>query len=87
MRVTVIPEDKWIRKDDLSENLPEWNFNDANIHAIQWYDTEGEIEYGGRPKPPNEIITDVSIVQPYVDALEDYINQQNQEESVGITTN
>lgn len=77
MRVTVIPEDKWIRKDDLSENLPEWNFDDVNIHAIQWYDTEGEIEYKGTPKPPNESITDISIVQPYVDALENYINQIN----------
>jgi hypothetical protein len=84
MRVTIIPEDKWIRKDDVSTNLPEWNFDDENIHAIQWYDTEGEIEYKEKPKLPNEVITDISIVQPYVDVLDAYLIQQ--QENVGIGT-
>lgn len=75
MRVTVVPEDKFIRKDDIFTHLPEWNFNDSNIHAIQWYDTEGEIEYKGKPKPPNEFFTDFSILQPYLDALDVYLNQ------------
>ena len=72
MRVTIIPSDKWIRKDNLSAHLSEWNFDDSDIHAIQWYDTEGEIEYNGRP-PRNEVITDESILQPYVDALDEYL--------------
>jgi hypothetical protein len=75
MRVTIIPEDKKIRRDDVIVNLLEWNFDDSNIHAIQWYDTEGEIEYKGRPKPPNEVFFDSSILQPYLDALDSYLNQ------------
>jgi hypothetical protein len=78
MRVTIIPSDKWIRRDDIAANLPEWNFDDSNIHAIQWYDTEGEIEYRGIPTPPNEIITDASILKPYLDALDEYLNDQEQ---------
>lgn len=76
MRITVIPADRWIRRDDDAAKLPEWPFDDANIHAIQWYDTEGEIEYTGRPKPPNEIITDATVLQPYLDSLDAYLAAQ-----------
>jgi hypothetical protein len=76
MRVTVIPADRWIRRDDDAANLSEWPFDDVTIHAIQWYDTEGEIEYKGRPKPPNEIITNFSILEPYVSALDLYLAEQ-----------
>ena len=79
MRVTVIPSDRWIRCDDQAANLPDWPFDDAAIHAIQWYGTEGEIEYIGRPKPPNELFTDSAVLQPYLDALDEYIQQQAQE--------
>lgn len=71
MRVTVIPEDKWIRRDEVAVNLPEWNFEDSNIHAIQWYDTEGEIEWKNPQR--NEITEDVSILQPYLNALDEYL--------------
>lgn len=70
MRVTVIPEDRWVRRDDDQANLSDWPFDDANIHAIQWYGEDGEIEYKGRPKPPNAVITDAAILQPYLDALD-----------------
>jgi len=91
MRVTIVPEDKVIRKDDVIVNLPEWNFDDSNIHAIQWYDTEGEIEYKGRPKPPNEAFFDSSILQPYLDALDAYLNQldiitNNNSNQLGVST-
>lgn len=76
MRVTIIPEDKWIRKDEVSTHLSEWNFDDSNIHAIQWYDTQGEIEYNGNPKPQNETFTDLSIIQHYIDALDEYLSTQ-----------
>jgi len=76
MRVTVIPEDRWIRRDDVSANLPNWPFDDATIHAIQWYDTEGEIEHEGRPKPPNELFTDPAILQPYLDLLDQHLSEQ-----------
>lgn len=78
MRVTIIPEDRWIRKDQIEVHLPEWNFNDSNIHAIQWYDNEGEIEYSGNP-PKNEIIADISILQPYLAALDEYLIKLEQQ--------
>lgn len=78
MRATVIPADRWIRRDDIAANLPEWPFDDANIHAIQWYGTEGEIEYNGHPKPSNEEITDPAILQPYLDALDAQLAQQEE---------
>ena len=70
MRITVIPADRWIRRDDDAANLPDWPFDDADIHAIQWYDSEGEIEYNGRPKPPNVPFFEAVILQPYLDALD-----------------
>lgn len=76
MRVTVIPVDHWIRRDQLSAHLPEWPFDDAEIHAIQWYEIEGELEYNGDPKPENEPFTDSEILKPYLDALDQYLNSQ-----------
>lgn len=73
MRITIIPADRWVRRNDVAANLPDWPFDDANIHAIQWYDTEGEIEYNGRPKPPNETITESSVLIPYLEALDAYV--------------
>ena len=76
MRITVIPEDRWVRRDDDTANLSDWPFDDANIHAIQWYGEDGEIEYEGRPKPPNETFEDASRLQPYLDALDAYLAAQ-----------
>ncbi len=76
MKVTVIPTDRWIRRDDDAANLTDWPFDDAHIHAIQWYGEEGEIEDTGRPKPSNEAITDAAILQPYLDALDAYFAAQ-----------
>jgi hypothetical protein len=73
MRVTIVPLDKKIRRNDVVVELPDWPFDDSSIHAIQWYETEGEIEYTGRPKPANEMTTDAAILQPYLDALDAYL--------------
>ncbi len=78
MRVTIIPEDRWIRRDGDETHLPEWSFDDAGIHAIQWYGEEGEIEHQGRPKPPNEAFADPSILDPYLAALDTYLEEQAQ---------
>ena len=66
MRVTIIPDDGFVSVDgegfldiDLS-SMP------ANIHAVQWYHTEGEVEYRddrGRATH-NEAITDLTPYQP-----------------------
>jgi hypothetical protein len=73
MRVTIIPEDRWIRRDNDQAKLPDWPFDDATIHAIQWLNSEGEIEYKGQPKPVNEVITDYAIIEPYLAAYDAYL--------------
>ena len=47
MRMTIIPEDQTIIKD--GEALQFSFVADPNIHAIQWYDTYGTIEYKSGP--------------------------------------
>jgi hypothetical protein len=84
MRVTIIPEDRWIRRDGTQANLPEWPFDDANIHAIQWYGTDGEIEYDGKPKPRNDAFTNPKLLKPYLDALDTYLAQQAAENLEGV---
>jgi len=61
MRVTIVPEDRYIQVDGEGLNL-DFTSN-SNIHAIQWYDTYGtaELKVGGtRPATIEE-------VQYYVD--------------------
>lgn len=64
MRLTIIPSDSLVGVDnqffsnlDLSACIIP-----ANIHAIQWYETEGELEFVSNPdrtKPQNEIISEL----------------------------
>lgn len=79
MRVTIIPSDHFIRRDNISVQLPTWDFDDTHIHAIQWYDDHGEIEHNEIPIPPNTAIADDSILQPYLDALDDYLANMPEE--------
>jgi hypothetical protein len=73
MKVTIIPEDRWIRRDGTQANLPNWSFDDANIHAIQWDDAKGEIEYNGSPKRRNDSFTSAAVIAPYLAALDAYL--------------
>lgn len=49
MKVTIIPQDNRIIVDgktlDLDDNDIRWAFDDEHIHAIQWRNGKGEIEY------------------------------------------
>lgn len=68
MRVTIIPSDGTVIKDGVAYSGLSFALNDPNIHAVQWYDTEGEIELvdaRGRVVE-NRDITDLS---PYQSAL------------------
>ena len=73
MKVTIIPQDRWIRRDGTQANLPDWSFDDANIHAIQWDGAKGEIEYKGTPKRRNDSFTSAAILAPYLAALDAYL--------------
>lgn len=76
MRITIIPVDKMIIVDGNTVHLDShepWDFDDEQIHAIQWNNGRGSLEYedvpGERPLP-NKIFGEdefESIVQPYLD--------------------
>jgi hypothetical protein len=57
MRLTIIRSDGAVYKNGVSYSGLDLSNVPANIHALQWYETEGEIEFNGRPKPQNELIT------------------------------
>lgn len=59
MRLTIIPIDGSVYKDGVSYSGLDLSTCSipTNIHALQWYDTEGEIEFNGKPKPLNEFIS------------------------------
>jgi hypothetical protein len=62
MRVTVIPEDGFVAVDNEGYSGLELSFVPQEVHALQWYDIEGEIEYQdarGRATR-NEAITSLS---------------------------
>ena len=60
MRLTIIPIDGAVYKNEISFSGLDLSFIPANIHALQWYETEGEIEFINNPdktKPQNQTIT------------------------------
>ncbi len=66
MRVTVIYDDKFIKVDNKGMFYPDnWPFKEKNIHAIQWYDDHGELEY--KTREPNKHLSDQSEIQKYID--------------------
>jgi hypothetical protein len=44
MRVTIIPQDGLVSIDGVGFDKLDLSSLDPTIHAVQWYDTEGEIE-------------------------------------------
>lgn len=72
MRVTIIPDDGFIRVDGDSLLGVEFDIDPA-IHAVQWYGGWGEIEYRADEqghKAPNEQFTDLSRFQYILDRFE-----------------
>ena len=64
MKLTIIPDDSFVsvNGDNTHQPLDLSNCNiPSEIHALQWFDTKGWIEFDDptdpfSPKPPNEII-------------------------------
>jgi hypothetical protein len=71
MKITIVPSMRWIKTDEESLNIPEWNFNDTHIERIEWENGEGTVEFK-QDSIVNTTFNDVSILQPYLDALESY---------------
>jgi hypothetical protein len=63
MRITIIPVDGAVYIDGTSYSKLDLSFVPSGIHALQWYETYGEIEYkrefvdGNIVHPGNETIT------------------------------
>ena len=66
MRLTVVPSDKVVIKDGKEYTVSDLSYLDSNIHAIQWYDDKGEIEYVD--DTANLAITDIT---PYNQCVTD----------------
>ena len=76
MKLTIIKDDSLVQVDGDNRNF---SFTiDSNIHAIQWYGTEGNIEYNDGS--PNLDITDISDYQYLVTAHAAEIVRADQEE-------
>jgi len=73
MRLTIIPGDKYIAIDNngLINIQQDLNWIPSNIHALQWYDTWGEIEYND--ERPNERIENLGIFEQ---AVADFNNEK-----------
>lgn len=70
MRVTIIPEDGFVSVDGEGFSSLDLSFMASDVHAVQWYETEGELEIKdarGRAVR-NENITDLTPYQPALDA-------------------
>lgn len=91
MRISIIPEDKVIIVDkktlDLEPSAP-WDFDDMHdgkqIHAIQWKDGHGELEYEdipGQEPLPNKVFDESefdSIIKPYLDYYNEFLTVYEQ---------
>lgn len=77
MKVTIMKTDKVVVKDGVTHTEIDTSDLPSNVSVIQWYDTEGDIEYIDETKLPaictikNETITSFSPYQKYVDACND----------------
>jgi len=89
MRLCIITDDKMISKDNEAYVGVDISCIPSTIHALQWYETSGEIEYkstGPYSKPANEQIT---ILPDWVDtalAIWEEAKAQKQPRAEGVQT-
>ena len=69
MRLIIVPDDGSVSVDGKGFGGLDLSFMDASVHAVQWYETHGEIEV----KDPatgrmiaNEVITSIDAFQPAI---------------------
>ncbi len=65
MRVTLIKDDNIVGFDREFRDV-DLSGLDESIHAVQWNNSAGHIEYNG--SAPNEVLTDFTAYQQYIDA-------------------
>jgi hypothetical protein len=62
MKLTIIKADGAVYKDGYSYSGLDLSAVPSNVHALQWYETEGEVEFISNPdrtKPQNELISEL----------------------------
>ena len=70
MRLTIVPVDGAVSVNGKGFGGLDLSFMEASVHAVQWYETHGEIE---RKDPitgrmvANEVITSIDVFQPVLD--------------------
>lgn len=85
MRISIIPVDGVVSIDGETYDHLDLSFMDKNIHAVQWYGAEGEIEWKD-PHPfkllitGNERITSMDEFQSALDLWRDAKNQRPPQE-------
>lgn len=69
MRAIIVPIDKLVVIDGVARGSLNYTV-DAAVHAVQWYDTYGEVEYvtTANGKPANQKITSLDAFQSAIDA-------------------
>jgi hypothetical protein len=69
MRVTIIPVDSFVSVDNRGYSGLDLSFMESDIHALQWYETEGELEI---QDSRGRVIENRSIdsLEPYQPALD-----------------
>ena len=80
MRVTIVPADRLIIRDEVAVHLQDWPFRDGKIHAIQFLDGQGEIELKG-PPPTNKAFSGTKPLEPYLRALDAWLAKQTAPEN------
>jgi len=75
MKLTIIVDDSTVYINGISRILDLSSCGiPKNIHALQWYETEGEVEFKGRPKPQNELLTELPVwANACVDVYKAYV--------------
>ena len=71
MRVTIVSDDQKVSVNNYPIEGLDLSFLSSDIHAVQWYDTKGEVEFRRTADgyhPPNLVITDLTPFQPAIDA-------------------
>ena len=80
-RYTLVPSDSVLLIDGVAAFGVDYTGIDPTIHAIQWYDTTGWVEYVGDPvtqvKPPNLQINSIAPYQSYITNAEGIIYAAN----------
>lgn len=73
MRVTIIPSDSVVYVDGVARAPINLDFM-SDIHAVQWYDTWGEVErYDENRHPSNERIESLTPYQAAIDGWNNWV--------------